>query len=161
MNAAYLHRHTLPAALALLPEPMDTPEARAMLLATALQESGLTARVQRGGGPARGLWQFERSGGVRGVLTHPRTASAAQDVCETLLYPAAVPVLYVALADNDVLAAAFARLLLWTLPAKLAGRGEVAFAWTQYVDAWQPGAPRPETWAGYFAEAWRVVAGDD
>ncbi len=156
MNTAYLLRHTIPAALALLPERMDTPEARAMLLATALQESGLTARVQHGGGPARGLCQFERIG-VLGVLTHHRTAQLAQGFCSALLYPAAVPAIYTAMADNDVLTFGFARLLLWTLPAKLGGREEVAFAWTQYVDAWKPGTPRPETWARHFSDAWNEV----
>ena len=54
----------------LLPAKMDSPQARAMLKAIALQESRFEHRKQIGG-PARGFWQFEQGGGVRGVLNHP------------------------------------------------------------------------------------------
>jgi hypothetical protein len=68
----------LDAALAGLPASMDSPQARVLLIAIALQESRLTHRDQivkgkKPGvkGPALGLWQFEKGGGVRGVLRHP------------------------------------------------------------------------------------------
>src|SRR5690606_27518522 len=66
--------------LELLPSRMDTPKARLMLLAIGLQESRFDHRRQIGG-PARGLWQFERGGGVRGVLRHPSSKWIALDVC--------------------------------------------------------------------------------
>src|SRR5699024_10369063 len=61
-------------ALSLLPAVMDTHQARVMLLAIALQESDLAYREQIGG-PAHGLWMFERGGGVKGVqVFQPRPA---------------------------------------------------------------------------------------
>src|SRR5690606_35371438 len=75
-------------ALDLLPARMGSIEARVMLLSIALQESGLAHRWQvvdlarpQAKGPARGLLQFERGGGVRGVLTHPASRDYAADVC--------------------------------------------------------------------------------
>ena len=67
-------------ALSMLPATMDTPKARVMLLAIALQESGLAHRVQVGG-PAHGLWQFERGGGVKGVLRCHTTREHARALC--------------------------------------------------------------------------------
>ena len=66
MTLPYLLRYTLPSAFALLPPAMDTPDARVLLLAIGLQESKFSHRLQIGG-PARGYWQFEQGGGVRGV----------------------------------------------------------------------------------------------
>ena len=54
-------------AMHLLPYRMYTESARVQMLAIGLQESGLTERVQRGNGPARGLWQFERGDKQRSV----------------------------------------------------------------------------------------------
>src|SRR5690606_35531315 len=56
-------------AYALLPSRMDSDRATVMLLAIGLQESRFEHRRQIKG-PARGFWQFERGGGVRGVMTH-------------------------------------------------------------------------------------------
>ena len=75
MSPAEYLTDVIPAALALLPPQMDTQEARAMLIAIALQESRLTYRKQIGG-PARGLHQFE-TGGVRAVLRHAATEAHA------------------------------------------------------------------------------------
>ena len=70
-------------ALALMQPRFYTPNAVHLLLAIGLQESGLCERCQiidgGGKGPARGLWQFERGGGVVGVLTHPLTRTHAWD----------------------------------------------------------------------------------
>jgi hypothetical protein len=72
----FMH-HGLTPALSLLPPRMDTPEARALVLAICLQESGgLYNRLQIGGGPARGYPQFEKGakakpGGVYALLNHP------------------------------------------------------------------------------------------
>src|SRR5690606_12018619 len=70
------------AGLALLPEPDSSREARAMLLAIALQESRFMHRRQIGG-PARGYWQFE-VGGVRGVMTHRHTSTLARELIARL-----------------------------------------------------------------------------
>ena len=156
-------------ALGLLPAKMDTPEARAMLIAIALQESGLAARVQildagkpwwvSRPGPARGLWQFERGGGVAGVLGHPDTQPIVYPILDELLYPADAHIIHEALANNDVLATIFARLLLWSLPRPLPKRGDEAESWRQYMAAWRPGKPHPSTWSANYTMAWASVDG--
>lgn len=157
MTLDYLHRSVVPATYTLLPERMATQRATAMLLAIALQESKCIHRRQMGGGPARGFWQFEKDGGVAGVIAHHASRPAIGTVLETLRYPVYADECYRAIEHNDVLACAFARCLLWTLPAALPDRDEPDRAWSQYLDAWRPGTPHPETWAGYFDQAWRVV----
>lgn len=142
-------------ALSLLPKRMRDDAAVAMLLAIGLQESRFQHRRQIGG-PARGLWQFEL-GGVRGVLTHPESRDGANDVARRLLYPTSAEAIHEALEHNDVLAAAFARLLLWTLPEKLPEPESPEDGWSHYTRAWRPGKPHPATWAGYYRQAWGAI----
>lgn len=138
-------------ALALLPT-MGSRAARILLLAIAWQESGMKHRRQVGG-PARGYWQFEQGGGVRGVLNHASSKPHIQRVLAALDYsPASSPAdCYVAIEHNDILSASFARLLLWTDPAPLPG--DAAAAWDLYLRTWRPGKPHPGTWAGHYAKA--------
>lgn len=149
-----VHHHVIPAAFALLPAVMRSERATAMLLAIGLQESRFLARRQFVG-PARGFWQFERAG-VEGVLAHHASREYARAALRQLRYehhgrqPSEV---HAALEHNDVLAAVFARLLLWTLPDPLAHRGDEFGAWSHYLAAWRPGKPRPETWGTFFNEA--------
>lgn len=150
MTPAFVLAHTIPAALSLLPAKMDTPAARAMLLAIGLQESKFQHRTQVQG-PARGYWQFEEQGGVMGVLTHRQSAALSVTVCDALGYVPTPNGAFPAIADNDVLACAFARLLLWTLPDALPTTA--VEGWAQYLAAWRPGRPHPETWAGNWAKA--------
>lgn len=157
-----IHQHVIPAALDQLPSKMDTPEARAMLLAIGMQESRFKWREQIGGGPAHGFWQFERGGGVRGVLRHPVTKPIIDPVLELFGYHDTDPlvrerVCYALICHNDIIACVFARLLLWTVPGKLAQQHEPARGWRQYLDAWRPGKPHPATWHDCFAEAWRLT----
>lgn len=68
-----------------------------------------------------------------------------------------------ALEVDDVLAAGFARLLLWTDPHRLPAVGDVEGAWQLYLRTWRPGAytrgaptKRAELrqkWAGYYTQA--------
>ena len=143
------------AAAALLPPALDTHQAWCMLYATARQESRLDARRQIGG-PARGFWQFEL-GGISGVLKHPASRQMIQRVLERLDYDNLPQTSYVAIEHNDVLAFAYARCLLWTLPGKLPESGEAQRGWDQYYSAWRPGSPYRKTWDAFFAEAWGVV----
>ena len=78
---ATITRDAIDPALALLPGKMDNDRARVQMLAMGLQESRFIHRRQLGNGPARGLWQFERGGGVKGVLEHPASAALARDIC--------------------------------------------------------------------------------
>lgn len=139
-------------ALLLLPARMDTPAARIILLAIAYQESNMQHRRQIKG-PARGYFQFEQGGGVRGVLMHPASSSYIRDVLSDLDYYAdSTPVeCWAAIEHNDILAAAFARLLMWTdvepLPTDAQG------AWDLYLRTWRPGKPHPDKWAANFQKA--------
>ena len=120
-------------AYTLLPPEMDLPAARPLLLAIALQESRADARRQIVRylpesrkpvyGVARGFWQFEQAGGTTGVLEHPASARAAAQVCAALGFEATPATVHAALDRNDILACAFARLLLWTSPKALPLRG--------------------------------------
>lgn len=145
-------------ALRILPPMMTSDGAKAMLLAIGMQESRLEYRKQING-PARGLWQFERGGGVQGVLRHHLTSDYAKDVCWKLGNAGTVASVYRGLASDDVLAACFARLLLWTLPGALPARDNVNGAWDQYIAAWRPGKPHRHTWADFYTQAWEVVNG--
>jgi hypothetical protein len=146
-------------ALALLPPALDSRTARAMLLAIGLQESGLRERVQivagGGKGPARGLWQFERGGGVRGVLTHQQAAPLALRVCMARQVQPVTSVVWGELETDDVLAAALARLLLYSDPQQLPTNADAG--WALYLRTWRPGKPKPETWPGFYAQALAAV----
>ncbi|HSH49486.1 MAG TPA: hypothetical protein VK991_12950 [Halomonas sp.] len=135
-----------------LPAEMLSDEAVVMLLAIGYQESGFSHRRQVRG-PARGFWQFEQGGGVAGVLRHNATMDIAANVCADLHYDPDAHVVYNALADNDILAACFARLLLWTLPHPLPAIGDADTAWTQYLECWRPGKPHPKQWGKSYARA--------
>lgn len=154
-----VYEHTFPAALDLLPGRMDTQAAKAMLLAIGLQESRFRYRRQIGPGPARGFWQFEKGGGVKGVLEHPVTKPLIEPICERLCYEPTPDVCHVAIEHNDVLAACFARLLLYSDPALLPEERDGTKGWEQYLRNWRPGKPHPETWPAFYREAWLIVKG--
>ena len=143
-------------ALARLPERMTHDDARVMLFAIALQESGAQHRHQLGG-PAHSYWQFEKGGGVRGVLFHHTTQEYARGLCADLDVAPDEQTVYVAMEWNDVLAAGFSRLLLWSLPNSLPTT--VDSGWEQYLAAWRPGKPHEHTWAGHWETARRRVYG--
>ena len=143
--------------LKLLPGKMDTPEARVMLLAIGMQESRFLHRKQING-PARGFFQFEEGGGVRGVLKHPSTKRIIQDVIFKL--GIAADECYNCLSEDDDLAAAFARLLLYTdpkpLPSLTSDPGE---SWDYYMRTWRAGRPHRETWDAFLTHAREAVNG--
>lgn len=145
-------------ALKLLPGKMDSREARAMVVAICLQESRLMHRAQIGG-PAHGYAQFEQGGGVRGVLMHPVTKPFIQSILAALDYDSDsdAEACWIAIEHNDILAAAFARLLLWTLPDIMPNRDSPGKGWTCYVNAWRPGRPRRDTFDAFFDQSWELV----
>lgn len=153
----YLRSHVIPVAYVLLPAAMVSTEATAMLLAIALQESQGEKRRQIGGGPARGFWQFERDGGVAGVIAHHASRPAIGAVLDVLRYPVYAEDCYRAIEHNDVLAACFARLLLWTDPRPLPAHDAPDEAWDLYMRTWRPGKPHPERWADNFARGWALT----
>lgn len=146
-------------ALALLPPKLTDPRAEVMMLAIALQESALAHRRQLparpGGpwGPARGLWQFERGGGVRGVLRHPASKVMAIRLCQLRRVSPDAQSVWLSLPADDLLAAGFARLLLWTDPAPLPALGDQGGAWAYYERNWRPGKPHPDRWPSCYSRA--------
>lgn len=148
------------ATLSLLPSQFDSAEARAMLMMIGLQESRFEYRRQING-PAHGWWQFELGGGVHGVLHHKMSHRHIRDILNALGYGNSATESYLAIEHNDILACAYARLLLWTLPQPLPQRGQVEEAWRQYIEAWRPGKPHPETWRDFHDQAWTVVIQGD
>ncbi|MFA5377952.1 MAG: hypothetical protein WC455_19535 [Dehalococcoidia bacterium] len=155
MNLNDAIRFVISPGLTLLPDSMDTPAARAMLLTIGLQESKFDHRRQSGG-PAKGFFQFELSG-VNGVLHHHSSKIFAMDVLKKLQYDLNARDAYDAIEHNDLLATAFARLLLWTLPVQLPGPNDYDHSWMQYVSAWRPGKPHRETWNAFYWQAWSEV----
>lgn len=146
----------VPALAALGARRYDSPQARVLMLAIALQESALATRRQKGG-PARGLWQFELGGGVSGVLQHAETKDAAAILCRRQRVKADARSVYSALEADDLLAAGFARLLLFSDPAPLPAIGDEAAAWAYYKRNWRPGKPRPDHWPANYAQALAAV----
>lgn len=150
------------AGLALLPVAMDTRAARLMLHAINRQENP-SRLEQQIGGPARGDYQFERGGGVKGVLTHKASSSRASEVCRVLGINPDAESIYQAIGTNPVLAAAMARLLLWTDPKPLPQAGDEQGAWDLYLRVWRPGAFKRdpdslrENWSANYREAYAVV----
>lgn len=167
-------RRVIHEALALLPANMGRPAAVCIQLAIAGQEADFHHRWQvidrrrpEVRGPARGLWQFERGGGVRGVLTHPATREHAYRICRLRGVEPGAAAVHPALESDDLLAAAFARLLMWTDAYRLPVLGDEEGAWQMYLRTWRPGAYERVTqterallrrkWAGYYAQALREV----
>lgn len=154
-------------ALELLPTPMDSPEARVMMLTTGLQESRFEFRrqmIKKGGellplGPAKSFWQFERGGGCTGVVTHAASRYWMQRVCATRGVAFNATALWNAMENDDVLAAGAARLLYFTDPKRLPGLEDPRAAWNLYKRTWRPGQPHPETWDAFHAQARAVVLG--
>ena len=150
-------------ALALLPAQMDGPQAHVMLYAIGLQESRFEHRRQLVGnpprptGPAKGFWQFERLGGCKGVVSHPASRYWMAQVCAARGTPFNATAIWHDIETDDVLAAALARLLLFTDPRRLPEVGDAKGAYNLYIRTWRPGKPKPNTWPDLYAQAQRVV----
>lgn len=147
----------IPAAVELAPLGVpDSPAARRFLLAIALQESRLMHRRQLSAdgtesGPAMSYWQFEKGGGCKGVLSHRTVAPMMRSACASFNVAPNAADLWQAMQFQDVVAAVAARLLIYTLPDGLPQTPEQG--WAQYIEAWRPGKPHPETWVANWAVA--------
>lgn len=64
---------------------------------------------------------------------------------------------YDRLANDDVLAACFARLLLWTDKPPLPPVPHAPAAWSLYTRTWRPGKPHRGTWDALYAKAVATV----
>lgn len=161
---AVIRAKAIAPALAMLPERMTSPQAEVQLLATHLQEAPNREQCQlpvKPGkcGPARGIWQFERGGGVAGVLRHPASRPHVLTVCAALGVTPTLAGIFDALPTQcDVLDAALARLLYWTDPFSLPALGDEQGAWDLYLRTWRPGKPHRKTWDALYAQALAEVA---
>ena len=75
----------------------------------------------------------------------PPTKDEAQRICNIRNVENTSEAVYKALPTDDVLAACFARLLLFTVPRKLPNTEEAA--WQYYLEGWRPGKPHRHRWA--------------
>lgn len=147
-------------AMGYLPLNWDNARARVMLVAIGLQESGFKHRYQvidandpSRKGPARGFWQFERTGGVRGLMRSQRTSGLIYRLLEDRKVPWDETLVWEALEFDDILAAAFARMLLWSDPSTLPLTTATNEAWDIYINAWRPGKPHKDKWAANHKQA--------
>lgn len=158
MNLQQVSDQLIDTSMPLLPARMDSPKSWVMLLAIGLQESRFEHTHQIGG-PAHGYWQFESGGGVKGVMNHDASKGYARDVCARLGVGWDRNVVFEAIERDQVLACAFARLLLWTDPKSLPAIGAQTAAWETYTWNWRPGKPHPNTWPAYYQAAQKFVQG--
>ncbi len=151
-------------ALTLLPGAMDTPEARVMLLAIGMQASRFAHRRQLVGssprptGPEKGFWRFEQSVGCAGVISHQASRYWMARVCHQRSVPMTARAVWNAIEHDDVLAAAAARLLLFTDPRRLPALGDEVGAWQTYIRVWRPGKPHRATWPSLYVDACNLAA---
>lgn len=143
----------------LLPAKFDSPSARVQLLANGLQESRFTTRQQEGG-PARSFWMFEQGGGIHWTLVNKTTSPYARTACSLRAVAPVESDIYAAFLSDDLLACAFARLLLWADPNPLPQLGDAEDAWNLYIRAWNPGKPRRWDWDANYAAAVQAVRGN-
>lgn len=139
---------------------MDSDDARVMLLTAGLQESRFKYRFQivKGKpylkGPAKSFWQHERGGGVICVMTNPVTRDLAQMLCKERGVEFNSYAIHDAIETDDILAAAWSRLLMWADPKPLpAVDADHETAWQCYLRCWNPGKPHRHTWDDFHTQA--------
>ncbi len=136
----------------------------AMTLAIGCQESRfkvrdqiVTGKPEGKIGPATGFWQFEKNGGVTGVMTHPTSRGTALRCCQEFKVEFDKTAIWTAFTkeENDGLACSFARLLLLTDPAPLpiASVANEDVAWAYYLRNWRPGKPHSGSWGKCWRQA--------
>lgn len=159
-------REAVNKAFAMLPGAMDTLPARIQHAAIGFQESKYKARRQliivdgqlAPEGPATSFWQFEngRLAGINGVLNHRATTTIAKEVCRKCgVIPDRFAV-WEHMQVDDVLGAAFARLLMWSDSSPVPINEQQG--WQMYLRTWRPGKPHPEDWPTSYANALKLVA---
>jgi len=153
-------------AMLLLPPKLDSAKARVMLVAIGLQESRFQHRRQLVGspprptGPAKSYWQAEQGGGmIAGIRNHSATKELVADVLQARCVPQDNRAIWNAIEHDDVLAAALARLLLYSDPKPLPEIGNAEFSWNYYLRTWRPGKPHHATWQECYDKAVKEVVG--
>lgn len=136
--------------LSLLPPFMTSPEARVLLVAIAMQETGLMTRSEVGG-TAFGFYQFMVIG-VDGVFANGETGHLAVDVAKSLQIPVDEN-FYEAVRWNDHMGTVLARLNLWPDPAPLPAIGAEAEARNYYARIWRPKIVAVQRWPAAYNAA--------
>ena len=169
MSKMFLQTVIDPTLLRLVPHGIPvTDSARAMLYAIGLQESAFEYPFQvidrndlTRKGPARGYWQFELGGGVRGVLSHKASSAIARIFTAAIVGSNSTNegAVWATLEFRDELACILARLLLWTDPKPLPDPilASMDTAWDYYIRNWRPGKEKPKTWPGYWQAAVSMI----
>lgn len=139
-----------------------TKEAERFILAIALQESRAKFRKQIGAqglptGPANSYVQFEKGGGVKGVLNHASTKGKITRILADYDINRTEQDVWEAMRYHDILAACMARLLIYTLPDSLPVTAQQG--WDQYISAWRPGHPHRQTWDAFWQQADEATKG--
>lgn len=136
-------------------------DADCLSLAIKRQESGQTAVRDQGDpaitGPATGLWQFEKTGGIWEVLNHGKIAPIFRDLCARVgVDPVDDTVWrFFTTPAADELAAAAARLVIYIDPAPIppASLASAPAALAYYLRRWRP-AKNPKREADFVRDAW-------
>lgn len=152
------------AAFQFLPAKMDSFEARIELYAIGFQESNFEVRRQYNNGPAASFWQFEKGGGIAGVLRHEASKALAISLCKDRNVEPTTQGVWNAMLKDDVIGAGFARLLLYTDPRPLPKVPELissvtpeqSASWKYYQRNWRPGQPHPKKWPLSYMKALAV-----
>lgn len=162
------------AGLALLPEALRTLDAKVQLYATSIQENPTRAPrqlIKKDGrlqpiGPAAGDYQFEKTGGIRGLINFKsaRLQQMLDAACLDRKKTKTEDGLFAAVQVDPVLAAALARLLYFTDSGALPKAGAEQYAWEVYLRTWRPGAYERDPkglrakWSKSYAEAMKAYA---
>lgn len=160
------------AGLSLLSAIRKTDAARLQVYATNRQENPTRSPrqlIKKDGklqplGPAAGDYQFELTGGIRGLLNFksPRVQGQLAEACKARNVPRNAEAIFDALQVDPIFAAALARLLFYTDAKALPAVGDEAGAWALYLRTWCPGAydRQPEElrakWRKSYADAMKA-----
>ena len=132
-------------AFSILPAKMDTRHARITLAAIGYQESKYQSRRQI----------IKKDGKLVPEGPAASTEMAAKEVCRLCgVLPERMSV-WERMQFDDVLGAAFARLLMWTDSGRIPT--SESEGWAMYLRTWRPGKPHPEEWPASWRYALSVV----
>lgn len=160
------------AGLALLPDTLRSIDAKVQVYATSIQENPTRVPrqlIKKDGnlqpvGPAAGDYQFEKTGGIRGLVNFksPRLQQMLDHVCAERMWGKNEDTLFGAVQVDPILAAALARLLYFTDAGALPKAGAEQYAWDVYLRTWRPGAYERDPkglrakWSKSYAEAMKT-----
>lgn len=138
--------------------PLDTPEARVAMMATAGYESNWTDRAQQPSRIALGFWMNQENA-VR-LLQQSPFGRDLGNACRALAIPFPGPALIHAASEwNDAIAYFIARGLAWCDPHPLAAIGDEEGAWQGYLRAQNPDVRNRARWSRVYQAAASVNEG--